>query len=214
MAKCRRGGPVHQQLRGEMSALYNALKAKAREVEDAEDAAVEAMADVDATEIDLENAIRNIDAEAAKVDRADASRNAQKTIFPNGFGEVIDPEGEVQLTTLGPLRVRLAPFATLPGIAEAVAQLDQTEEAFRAALTADKAATDAVETKFAEEHEARRAIREQIESAYGRLRDLYKSRPGLAEAFFLNEGWRGKSSQKSAPAPEPAAPAPGAPAPT
>jgi hypothetical protein len=196
MGKCRGVGPLHEQLRSEMSALYNALKAKARAVEDAEDAAVEAMADVDTTEIALEDAIRDIDAEAAKLDRADRSRNVQKSIFPNGYGEMIDPEGEGQLTVMPKLHVRIAPFAALPGMPEVIARLNQAEEAFRQALKAEETASGTVETLFAEENEARRAIREQIESAYGRLRDFYKSRPALAEQFFLNEGWRRKSKRE------------------
>jgi len=189
MAKCRGAGPLQEQLRSEM-------------------------ADVDTTEVAMENAIRDIDAEAAKVDRADASRNAQRSIFPNGYGEMIDPEGEVQLTVMPKLRVRMAPFAALPGMPEAIGRLDQAEAAFRAALTAEKTATESVDSLFAEEHAARRAIREQIESAYGRLRDLYKSRPALAERFFLNEGWQRKSKKETpSPAPAPGAPAPGAPAP-
>jgi hypothetical protein len=44
-----------------------------------------------------------------------------------------------------------------------------------------------VDSLFAEELEARREIREQLESAFGRLRDLYKARPAVVERFFLRE---------------------------
>jgi hypothetical protein len=43
---------------------------------------------------------------------------------------------------------------------------------------------------FAEEVDARRAVREQLERAYGRLRAHYKAHPAKAEAFFLREGSR------------------------
>jgi len=43
----------------------------------------------------------------------------------------------------------------------------------------------------------RRAIREQLESAHGRLRDLYKARPAVAEEFFLKEGSRRPAKKTS-----------------
>lgn len=51
-------------------------------------------------------------------------------------------------------------------------------------------AAERVKDLFAEELEAQRQIREQLESAYGRLRDLYKSRPGMAEHLFLRAAAR------------------------
>jgi hypothetical protein len=46
----------------------------------------------------------------------------------------------------------------------------------------------------------------QLESAHGRLRNLHKSRPALAEAFFLNESGS-RRVKKDVPSPvEPAAP--------
>jgi hypothetical protein len=62
----------------------------------------------------------------------------------------------------------------------------------------DKAAESQVEALFAEELAARQAIREQFESAYGRLRDLYCcSCPALAERFFLREGPRRRTAKPS-----------------
>ncbi len=71
MARCQQGGAqLHTTLRAEMLALFTALKLKARAVEDAEDEAVDASAIADATEVALENVIRDIDDDAAKLDRA------------------------------------------------------------------------------------------------------------------------------------------------
>jgi hypothetical protein len=198
LAKCRHGGaPLHADLRAEMTGKYTYLKTKARELEDAEDDAIEAMAEADVTEIALESVIRDIDADLAKIDRGDPSLNAQRTVFPEGFGKEIDPEGAAQLTVLPALRVRLAGFAAIPAIAAALKGLDQAASAFGAALAIESKAETKVDALFEEENAARRSIREQLESAYGRLRDLYKARPALAEEFFLREGSARAPEKKS-----------------
>jgi hypothetical protein len=201
MAKCRHGGsPLHADLRAEMTARYNDLKAKTRAVEDAEDDAVDAMAEADAVEIALENVIRDIDADLAKLDRSDSTINAQRTVCPEGFGKEIEPEGDAQIAALPALRVRLAAFQAHPGVAAVIKRLDQAGEALSVALNAELKAEAKVDTAFEEEQAARRAIRVQIESAYGRMRDLYKSRPALAEPFFLNEGSSRTPAEKKAQA--------------
>ena len=143
--------------------------------------------------------IRDIDADLAKLDRSDPSLNAQSSVFPDGFGEVIDPDGDAQLTVLPALRVRLEAFKTHPPVAQDLIKLDKAETAFRAALIADDEAEAAVDQLFAAEQGARQAIREQLESAYGRLRDHYKSKPALAEQFFLNEGSASRAPKKEQP---------------
>ena len=128
MAKCRKGTtPLHSQLRLEMKACYDQLKLKARETEDGEDADVEAMADVDGIEVGLENVIRDIDADLAKLDRLDPTLNAQRAVFPEGYGQVIDPEGSAQREVLPALEVRLGAFQSYPEIASQLARLDAAE---------------------------------------------------------------------------------------
>ncbi|MDI1444116.1 hypothetical protein [Polyangium sp. 6x1] len=191
LAKLTTGGaPLHQELHAEMSAKYSDLTAKARATEDAEDDASAASALADHAEITLENTIRDIDADLGKLDRQMPTLQAQAIVFPHGYGEEIDPEGEAQLQRLAPLRARIAQFAAHGIVAEALARFDAAHAAFAAAIKAESKAEDLAETRFAEELEARRAVREQFESAYGRLRDLYKARPALAEEFFLKEGKR------------------------
>jgi hypothetical protein len=206
MAQCSSGGaPLHSTLRVEMEPLVNALKAKAREGEDLDDADIEATAEADRAEINVENVIRDIDADLAKLDRLDPTLNAQRAVFPEGFGQVIDPEGDAQLGVLPALNVRLAAFQSHPEIAAQLARLDAAEVALKVALAAGDAAETKADALFAEEQAARQAIRVQIESAYGRLRDLYKARPALAEGFFLKEGGA-RRAKKEAPSPaEPAA---------
>lgn len=203
MAKClQAAAPLLSDLHAEMAGKYTTLQLKAREVEDAEDAAIDATAEADATEIALENMIRDIDADLAKLDRANPSLNAKKTVFPDGYGKEIAPEGAVQLTVLPALRVRLACFLASPGVGAALKKLDKTEAAFQAALGVKANAQANVDALFEEEQVARQAVREQLESAYGRLRDLYQSRPALAEQFFVRErdGARGGAAEKKATA--------------
>ena len=92
LARCKAAGtPLHLSLHKEMKPLVDALNAKRREVEDVNDTDVEATAEADAAEVALENLIRDLDADLAKLDRADPTLNAQRAVFPEGFGQVIDP---------------------------------------------------------------------------------------------------------------------------
>ena len=211
MARCKTGkDPLHATLHEEMRARAEALKAKAREVEDCDDTDVEATAEADAVEINLENVIRDCDSGLAKLDRADPTLNAQRTVFPEGYGQVIDPEGEAQLSVLPALKVRLGAFKAHPEIAELLVRLDAAEASLISALEAGEAADAKVDALFAEEQAARLAVRVQLESAHARLRDLYRSRPKLAEAFFLKEGGSRHAKKEAT---SPAEPAPTATAP-
>jgi hypothetical protein len=188
-ATCRGGGaPLHKDLRAEATAVYNDLKAKERAHEDAEDDLVDATAEVDTTEIAFENAIRDLDSALERFDRDYPGKNARSAVFPEGYGAVIEPEGDKQLEVLPALHVRLDPFKNEPPLADSLAKLQAAETAFRDALTAEGAASEAVDTAFAKEIAARAAVRAQLTSAHGRLRDLYKSRPAQAERFFMKLG--------------------------
>jgi len=198
MAKCHHGkDALHAQLQQEMGVLYKNLVSAARATEDAEDDLVDAAAKSDATEIDLENVIRDLDGDLAKLDRENPSLNARATVFPNGFGQEIDPEGDEQLPALIKVKARLAGFNSYSVITDGLARLNSAEAAFRTALSAEDQASAKVDACFAAEQTARRAIREQLTSAYGRLRDLYKSRPALAEQFFLREAGSRRASKKT-----------------
>lgn len=182
--------PLHTQLHDQMVAQLALLKAKTRAHEDAEEEAVAASATSDAAEIALENTIRDIDADLAKLDREDGSLNARATVFPEGYGKEIDPEGPSQLENLDALRDRLAKFDGHPIGTALLAKFEAARSTFEQAIEAEEASEDAVESAFREVLDARTAVREQLESAYGRLRDHYKARPALAETFFLKEGRR------------------------
>jgi hypothetical protein len=187
---------LHKALLAEAIKVADALKAAVRAHEDAVDAETDADADVETFELELEDAVRDLDADLEKYDRKNPGQNAQLTVFSNGFGEVIDPDGEAQLTTLPALHVRLEPFLGIKALEDAIKAVDTTEVAFRDGLAAAQNAAEATKTAFAQELGARAAVRQQLESAHGRLRDFYKVRPALAERYFLKLGRReGKAAE-------------------
>ena len=186
----------HKQIADDMQALYARLVKESRTVEDADDAATAATATADARELALENTIRDTDAELAHIDRIDPSQAAQATVFPRGFGEVIDPENDAQLEALPPVHRALKPYRSHASVDTLAQRLESDETLLRQGLEAVEAADEQVDAAFADENNARRAIREQMEVAYGKLRAFYKSRPAQAERFFLREGNRRPSTAK------------------
>lgn len=184
------GGPLHLQLHAEMAPLLATLITKERAVDDAGDASVGMQAVEDHHETNFENLIRDIDADLGKLDRSNPALNARTTVFPDGYGKEIEPDGDAQVAVTPPLRIRLAKFAGNAVVDDYLTKFDTHVEALTAAVSATNAAEALVEKLFAEENDARRAIREQLESAYGRLRAHYKANPAKAEAFFLREGSR------------------------
>jgi hypothetical protein len=187
MSRCKGVSPLHDKLHSETSAVYSTLRDAERACQDAEDAASGAMGVMGRAEEGVENAIRDIDAEAARLDRTEPGLYVQRTLFPNGFGEVIRPEGRAQLDPLPALRVDLELFKSKGAMGDKIDAFEAAETSFREAISASEAADVAVEMRFAEELAARRAMREQLASSYGRLRDFYRSRPKIAERFFLKD---------------------------
>jgi hypothetical protein len=178
------GAPIHAQLAAEMSALYVDLKARSRATEDAEDDWLGASARTDAAELSVKNAIRRLDTEARRADQEDASLNAQHTVFPEGFGAIVEPDGEALLKMLTGVYVRASGFLGDADIAAAIGALKSAQATLEARLADEAASRTACDTRFAEEQEARRRIREQLDAAYGLLRGFYKGRAAMAEAFF------------------------------
>jgi hypothetical protein len=68
-----------------MKALLDGPELESRETEDVEGTDVEAMADADAAGIALENVSRDLDADLAKLDRVDATLNAQQAVSPRAL---------------------------------------------------------------------------------------------------------------------------------
>jgi hypothetical protein len=184
------GGETPTQLHNEMAPRLALLIAKERAGDDADGDALAAQAVEDHHELIFENLIRDIDADLAKLDRSDSTLNARGTVFPDGFGKEIEPEGDAQLLVVSALRARLAKFNNHAVIATQLTHFDAAVTALMNAVKATNSAEEVVDALFAEEVDARKAIREQLESAYGQLRALYKANPAKAETFFLREGPR------------------------
>ena len=184
------GGGIQLQLHAEMAPLLANLIAKERAVDDARDAAVAAQALEDHCESKLENLIRDIDADLGKLDRTDPTLNARKTVFPDGFGHVIEPDGDAQVDAVPAFRANLDKFKTHAVVADHLSNLDAAVDALNNAVKATNAAEALVDTYFDQETDTRQQIREQLEKAYGQLRAYYKASPGRAEDFFLREGSR------------------------
>lgn len=194
--------PLHKTLRAEALSAYGTLKAAERARADAVDDEAEARAWGDTAEIAFENGIRGLDSALVELDRDQPGRGARAAVFPRGFGEVIEPDGEAQLAVLPAFHVRLTPFKQEAALQKALAKLDDAETTFRKALVEEDAAGTATAAAFAAEIAARAGVRHQIESAYGRLRDFYKTQPAEAERFFVKLGRReGKAKAKSPTAP-------------
>lgn len=184
------GGDLHMQLHAEMAPLLTTLIIKGRAVDDARDAAVAAQALEDHHESKLENLIRDIDADLGKLDRTDATLNARATVFPDGFGQVIEPDGDAQLNVVPAFRNNLDKFKNHAVIADHLSKVDAGVTALKNAVNATNSAEALVDTYFDQETDTRQQIREQLEKAYGQLRAYYKASPARAEDFFLREGSR------------------------
>lgn len=195
-SSCKGVSPLHDKLHDDAEVVYDALVKAQRAREDADDLVATAYAGRWRAELVLEDAIREIDAEAKKLDRHDPALAAQSTIFPGGLKPVLKPEGEAQLGVLPKLRVAFAPYAAKGEMAAAIAALDAAETALRAAVDAVKAKEEAAQTAFAEEKAARRAANEQLQSAFGQLRAFYKAQPKAANGFFLKEKAEKKGKKK------------------
>jgi hypothetical protein len=211
VTKCQAGtAPLHKQLAAEGDKARLVLKDAARNAEDAGDAATAAGAMADSAEIALENALRDLLADCEKADREEPALFSEAKIFPGGLGEMIDPEGEKQLTVMPAFVVRLAPFTGHPALSGAIAKVTSAQASFTSALAGEQTADEAVETADQGELDARTAVREQLESAYGQLKAFYKARPSQAERFFARNP--GPKKKKPAAAPSPPAPTPATPA--
>ena len=170
------------------------LRAKARGLEDLEDELTDLTADVDAAELSLEEQVRDLFDDLAKLDRKNPELGAHGKVFPRGLGGVINPEGESQLGAIAAFRTRLGEFAGQPSIAPSIKGLDLSINNFKQKLEAQKKGDERYAAGFTEEQMARTAVREQLNSAYSRLGDRYKSNPDYAERFFPKDARAGASA--------------------
>jgi hypothetical protein len=180
----RKSEPLFSSLEVKISAVYKALREKSRAADDAEEEFTDSRADLDEVELSFEDLVRDMDGEAARLDRQEPSLQAQKKIFPEGFGVVIRPEGKSQLAVIPDLKVRAGGFSAKGAMGDYLKKLEETEKSFQEAVRAVEAAELKVATRRGEEREARGALREQLEENHSDIKKLYKSKPALADRFF------------------------------
>jgi hypothetical protein len=189
MGACRRSSnlPICVTLRQEADACYKALRTKTRELEDSQDDLIDLSAEADAVEEALEAVLRDFHQDLGRVDRDNPTLNVQATAFPDGLGEILEPKGQEQLNTVVALLTRMKSKQDNEKVAEGLKKLEQANANLQNALAAEEAGEKNVERVSIEELEARKAVREQLNSAHGQLRAFFKSNPSRAEKFFLRE---------------------------
>lgn len=192
----RKGETLFDALVSEMEEKRKALIAQTRVVEDADEALTGTNADVSAAELVLEDGIRDVEADLSKLDRQSPELNIRQKVLPEGLSKVINLEREAQLIATEALVQRLSAFKEKPEVEGALSRLSPLLDKFRSALEARRQAETKVKEAEREERYARAQVREQFESAYGRLRDHFKARPKLAERYFLQD--RGAERAESA----------------
>jgi tRNA/tmRNA/rRNA uracil-C5-methylase (TrmA/RlmC/RlmD family) len=189
MGACRRSPnlPLCVTLRQEADVVYKALRTKTREMEDAQDELIDLSAEADAVEEALEAVLRDLHQDLGRLDRDNPALNLQLTAFPDGLGEILEPKGQAQLDTVVSLMDRLKSNQAQQKVAEVLKKLEQASAVLQSALDAEEKAERTAERIAIEEAEARKAVREQLNSAHGQLRTFFKTNPARAERFFLRE---------------------------
>jgi NTP pyrophosphatase (non-canonical NTP hydrolase) len=194
--RCRERGEdsLCKVLFDEIEQARQALRSKARNLEDIEDELTDLTADVDAAEIALEEQVRDIFDDFAKLDRKNPELGAHGKAFPKGLGGVINPEGESQLAAIASFRTRVSEFNAYPGVQHSIDALDVSIANFKQKLEAQKQGEERSAEAFTQEQLARTSVREQLNSAFSRLGDRYKSNPDYAERFFPKDARSGSTA--------------------
>jgi hypothetical protein len=131
--------------------------------------------------------LRDLHQDLGRLDRDNPALNLQLSVFPDGLGESLEPKGQAQLDTVMSLMDRLKSNQAQQKVAEVLKKLEQASAALQGALDAEEKTERATERIATEEAEARKAVREQLNSAHGQLRAFFKTNPARAERFFLRE---------------------------
>jgi hypothetical protein len=183
-------------LAAEGLAKRTALRNAARSVEDKDEELSVLSAESSATELEVERLVLDVASDLKKLDRKSPQMNAFKQVFSEkgGSDTVIRPEGESQLTSLTSFMTRLRKFSDQPLLKETYTELEASIQIFKEKLKAKKAQEEKRDQLFTEEILARKAIRQQLNSAHGRLKDLFQADPDQAEAYFLSDPRAGSSA--------------------
>jgi hypothetical protein len=182
--RAKRAEALFLALYDEGGRLDSSLCLKLREIEDEEEESANVVADLDASEVALEDSLRDVSDALSPFDRQLPERDIYAKVFPQGLSAVISPERQRQVAPAQQVLVRLAQFADLPGVPALQEKTAQALSTFEAALRAKENSDQRLKTLQGEELQLRAQVREQLTSAHSRLTDLYKANPALAERFF------------------------------
>ena len=191
----RKSDPFFSGLESKIVVVFTSLRNLARAGDDLQEALTDSRADLDEVELTFEDLVRDIDSEAARLDRQDPSLQAQKKIFPEGFGAVIRPEGKSQPAVIPDLKVRLKAFLSMGALGDYIKKLLESEAAFQAAVQDVEKAEQRLANNRSEEREAKRELREQLEENHSEIKKLYKAKPALADRFFSKDARASRSSK-------------------
>lgn len=189
MGACRRALnlSICTTLHQEMDACYKTLRDKTRALEDAEDDLIDFSAQADAAEEAVETTLRDFYQDLGRLDREDPSLNVQQTAFPDGLGDALEPKGRGQLAVIVGLKERLKSAPLQDKIKEGLSKIEQASALLQSALDKEEEAEQKATSAATHESDARKALRQQLNSAHGQLRAFFKANPARAERFFLRE---------------------------
>jgi hypothetical protein len=165
-------------LRDKLEAKVTAMTAQSRVID-------ELSADFDAQELLAEDIIRDLDSDLQKLDRQEPALNAQKKVFPGGFGVVISVEGESQIETLISTRQALRSFESKSLLADSLKRLDHITQEMTSTSKAREDQRKKLQSLAQDERDLKVEIAEHLISVHGRLRSYFKAKPALADRFFL-----------------------------
>jgi hypothetical protein len=199
---CRRSPNIAlcTTLRQEAEACYKCLVKATRTFEDAADDLVDLSAEADAVEEALEALLRDFYQDLGRLDRDNPGLDLQDTAFPKGLGEVLEPKGQEQVDAVVHLMNLLKTKQAQPKVAEGLEKLSIACATLQSALGAEEAAEQKVDETAADESAAKKALREQLNSAHGQLRALFKANLAKAERFFLKEAGTRRAAAPAIPA--------------
>lgn len=147
-------------------------------------------------------------AKTAEAQTGSTKSPAYREIFPDGFGELVEPAGEPQRGTAAQFLVHLA-TCSAPG-AEAIREacrprLQQAHDALVAALDERKAAEDALSLARIEEQAARRDFFRTIDQTIAQVRATFPEDRARQELAFPSVPRTGRAEdrvEEAAPASE------------
>lgn len=172
-----------------MDPLLEEAKAARAEQQEAVELQVEATAEAQIADAELNDLLRNTHAAAKMADRRDPTIGAVERVFPNGVTPVIAPTGDEQVRTA---RRVADEVQKIPAIAEHAPLLRDGADKLEQAETAQRSAMQRVADANVRVADIKRRIRVQLEANYGALIVEFRENRKFVERFF----WQRRRSTK------------------